>query len=500
MATAGRFSTRAGWRACAAPRLLRGAARPPLLAWRPLAAPARLPAGASLARRSAQPRPCAAAAPRARPEPERPSAISRALSTTARGGGGSGAYRAGRAAEHAAWEGLRAVLARLASGVRAYRWLLLANLACVLQLVQWAMDDVLWIRAMSCLANLCYFACNVNMAAWAYVPWDVAYVLLNLAMIRRTLTERSERKAHEARLLRTPELSAAYADFLAAALTRSEAHALLTQAAAAARALQPGEAVLVRAPAAGPATDAARGAEESPSSCVCLVLSGSLAVHVGGTPVGTLRPGDWVGHVPFLLEHGDATSAPAAAVAGSAGQRQLAHAATAGPREPAVPPGAGDADGAGCAGGGTTTLTALEPARLLQWPRASLAACLASEPHIARGVHVLWNVDLARRLAQPRALEPYEPARSTLAARQQYADVLRALVRRGALGAAQLDHLSAVRAELGVDEAEHARAVAQLGRDGSVPPGLLRALLATAAIGSAEVGAREACLVGLGVR
>lgn len=89
---------------------------------------------------------------------KRVSTLSRALFTTS-SGSSSGAHAAW-------WDELQRVLARLRAGMYTYRWVLMANLACTLQLFQWAMDDVLWIRFISCLANLCYCACNVNMAAW----------------------------------------------------------------------------------------------------------------------------------------------------------------------------------------------------------------------------------------------------------------------------------------------------------------------------------------------
>lgn len=383
----------------------------------------------------------------------------------------------------------------------------------------------------------------------AYVPWDVTYILVNMGMIRRTLKERAQASKEEQSMLTLPAHREAYdgqgaplsstahggrrhGGYLAAALTKREAHVLL--AAAVERTLQPGQALLVRtAPGPGPAAGMAGGsavalaetgsaagesAHGSPQlvdadQCVCLVLEGSLAVNVGGAAVGCVGAGDWVGHVPLLLERrSDASSLPSASASsfpaapsappapvaasaaalptGSASENgALGNSAAANGGAPADPPGS-----AALLLGGevTTTLTAREPTRVLQWPRAALAACLAAEPQIERGVHVIWNLDLAKRLARPRALDGYEQARSTLVARAEYADILRALVSRGHLNAAQLDHLSHVRAELGIDEAEHALATALLARSGSVSPELIHALLTSStAAGSTVAAARR---------
>ncbi|KAG8460301.1 hypothetical protein KFE25_011792 [Diacronema lutheri] len=448
--------------------------RPSLMA-RPAA---RTTAAALAACRALRPRAGGVLAPALAPaSAARPRAAVRAFSTAASNGGPAGD-------EQDAWERLLRLLARMRRGAYDYRWAIAANVACVLQLVQWSMDDVVWLRTLSCLANLVYCACNVNMGAWAYVPWDVTYIGVNLAMIVRALRERSAHGLEEASVLSAPEHARAYATFLAHSLTRREAHMLLHGSGVAVRVLEPGQLLRVRGgggaagallppPAGGRNAAPGGGADADADECVCVVLDGALSAHIGGAAVGTLEPGDWVGHVPLLLARTAGTRAPASTAVPPAARGATPAQADAGGAAAAPAAAAAAAVGGGPL---VTTLTALEPSRVLYWRRAALAECLGAHAEIRRGLHAVWNRELARRL-RARAPEPSHGARAQLRARHEYAEIVHALVSRGSLSAEQLAHLHAVREELGVGEEEHALATAHLARTGAVAPAVIHALL-----------------------
>jgi hypothetical protein len=70
-------------------------------------------------------------------------------------------------ATRATWEAAgRKQASYVAAGLYTYRWAIIANTACTLQLVQWTMEDVIWLRTMNCIANAFYCCCNLRMGAW----------------------------------------------------------------------------------------------------------------------------------------------------------------------------------------------------------------------------------------------------------------------------------------------------------------------------------------------
>jgi CRP-like cAMP-binding protein len=316
--------------------------------------------------------------------------------------------------------GMNRRFAQLRARAYAYRWGIAANTACVLQLVQWSCEDVIWIRSLNCGANVFYGACNMNMGAWAYVPWDISYTLLNIVMITRELGSRSAARAAEAEAMPFGSSRTAFERVLSSTLSKREAGALLSIASE--RVLAPGEELPRWHDERDGATAGCTANAASAADSVGLVISGALGVRTGGVVGMSVGPDGWYGHYSFL--------------------------------EPSPHPS-------------KQVLFASEPTLVLEWGRAELAAVLAAEPQLDRGLHVLWHVDLARRLAQPRTRAESDGERAVTHARAHYLELLLAVAVSGAVSAEQVDYLRVMRVELGIDDVAHRMGLAQLQSAGA---------------------------------
>lgn len=145
-----------------------------------------------------------------------------------------------------------------------HRWTLAANTACSLQMLQWSMDDPLYLRSINILAIGFFTLYNSHMAAWTYVGWDAAYTLINAVQIGRILRER-----REVRLL--PWQAEVHARaFEGGGLSTRQARTLLDHAEPE-RLLRPGERFALQ-------KGGDRGGAARPHA-VGLVLSGTLKVE-----------------------------------------------------------------------------------------------------------------------------------------------------------------------------------------------------------------------------
>ncbi|KAG8464219.1 hypothetical protein KFE25_003282 [Diacronema lutheri] len=299
--------------------------------------------------------------------------------------------------------------------LHAHRWTLAANAACSLQMIQWAMDDVLYLRSINILA-ICFFTLyNAHMGAWIYISWDAAYTLINMIQIYRIVRERRE----AALLPWQHELHASV--FQHGGLSTHHTRALL-RIAEPEQLLRAGERLIVAKGAVAP-DEPSGGAGADDEHLVGLVLSGSLRAEVGGEVVGFVDECGWYGHVQFNVDE-----------------------------HPAV------------------TLVALEPTRLLQWSSARLSELVQRDACVQRGLHELWNDDMGRLLSKRD--DDFLRRRSG-----HYARVIRALTASAArVTDGDIAHVLEHRRRHGIDDATHEATLDELEAAGALEPHALHAL------------------------
>jgi CRP-like cAMP-binding protein len=328
------------------------------------------------------------------------------------------------------------------------RWALAANTACTLQMLQWACDDVVYLRSLNILA-ICFFTTyNMHMGAWCaprealaaaasppeaparargriaasaltpaalahaphapsshphriYVSWDMLYTLINLIQIVRLLRERQD-------VALLPWEREIYESVFKHALSKQQGRALLMAAEPEALLRVGHEIVISR--------------DEFDNHPIGLVLSGTLRMQVDGQTVGFIDRLGWFGHVHYKIED-----------------------------DPQI------------------TLTAIEPTRVLQWSSLRLTELLEKDLRMDKGVHALWNVDMGRKLSRMDD----EHRRRRLS---HYLEIMHALAASGRLDRAELDFLRTIREKHSIDEATHAQAVEELALTRSLEPHLVQTL------------------------